>query len=97
MASSTGSAEKLIEGVNQVHAEAAAGGIHAKHGAIKASTRARIRFSAMASMLARAMSEPGSNYGPEITEPLAKAGHAPAGRGDGVQRVRRRPDHTAAT
>jgi hypothetical protein len=27
----------------------------------------------MASMLSRSMSEPGSNYGTEITEPLAKA------------------------
>lgn len=73
MASSTGSAEKLIEGVNQVQAEAASGGIHAKHGAIKSCTEGSIRFSAMSSMMSRAMSEPGSNYGPEITEPLAKA------------------------
>ena len=74
MAASTGSAEKLIEGVNQVHAEAASGGIHAKHGAVKSCTEGSMRFSAMAGMLARAMSEPASNYGPEITEPLAKAG-----------------------
>lgn len=73
VASSTGSAEKLIEGVNQVQAEAASGGIHAKHGAIKSCTEGSIRFSAMSSMMSRAMSEPGSNYGPEITEPLAKA------------------------
>jgi hypothetical protein len=75
MASTTsaGSAEKLIEGVNQVHAEASAGGIHAKHSGIKSCTEGSLRFSAMASMLSRAMSEPGSNYGPEITEPLAKA------------------------
>lgn len=69
----TGSAEKLIEGVNQVHAEAGAGGIHAKHGAIKACTEGSLRFSAMAGMMSRAMSEPGQNYGPEITEPMAKA------------------------
>lgn len=75
MASTTsaGSAEKLIEGVNQVHAEASAGGIHAKHSGIKSCTEGSLRFSAMAAMLSRAMSEPGSNYGPEITEPLAKA------------------------
>jgi len=67
-------AEKLIEGVNQIHAEAAAGGIHAKHAAIKAATEGAMRFSSMQGMLARSMSEPGSNYGPEITEPIAKAG-----------------------
>ena len=71
---STGSAEKLIEGVNQVHAEAASGGIHAKHAGIKACGEGAIRFSAMLQMMARAMSEPGQNYGPEITEPLSKAG-----------------------
>jgi hypothetical protein len=70
---STGSAEKLIEGVNQVQAEAGAGGVHAKHGAIKSCTEGSLRFSAMSSMMSRAMSEPGANYGPEITEPLAKA------------------------
>jgi hypothetical protein len=74
VASSTGSAEKLIEGVNEVHAAAGAGGVHAKHGAIKACTEGSLRFSAMAGMMSRAMSEPGANYGPEITEPLAKAG-----------------------
>ena len=71
---SSHAAEKLIEGVNQIHAEAAAGGIHAKHAAIKAATEGAMRFSSMQGMLARSMSEPGSNYGPEITEPVAKAG-----------------------
>lgn len=70
---STGSVEKLVEGVNQIHAEAAVGNIHGKQRGIKASTEGSIRFSQMASMLSRAMSEPGNNYGPEITEPLAKA------------------------
>jgi hypothetical protein len=70
---STGSVEKFVEGVGQIHAEAAAGGIHAKQRGIKASTEGSMRFSAMASMLSRTMSEPASNYGPEITEPLAKA------------------------
>jgi hypothetical protein len=73
-ATSTGSVEKLVEGVNQIHAEAAAGNVYAKLRGIKASTEGSIRFSQMASMLSRAMSEPGSNYGPEITEPIAKAG-----------------------
>jgi hypothetical protein len=70
---STGSVEKFVEGVNQIHAEALAGGIRAKHRGVKASTEGCMRFSAMAAMLSRTMSEPGSNYGPEITEPLAKA------------------------
>jgi hypothetical protein len=70
---STGSVEKFVEGVNQIHAEAAAGGIHSKQRGIKASTEGCMRFSAMAAMLSRTMSEPASNYGPEITEPLAKA------------------------
>src|SRR5262249_15397879 len=69
---SSHAAENLIEGVNQIHAEAAAGGIHAKHAAIKAATEGAMRFSSMQGMLARSMSEPGSNYGPEITEPVAK-------------------------
>jgi hypothetical protein len=72
VASTTG-AEQLIEGVNRIHAEAAAGGIHHKQAALKAAAEGSIRFSAMAQMLARTMSEPGNNYGPEITEPLAKA------------------------
>jgi hypothetical protein len=72
VASTTG-AEQLIEGVNRIHAEAAAGGIHHKQAALKAANEGSIRFSAMAQMLARTMSEPGNNYGPEITEPLGKA------------------------
>jgi hypothetical protein len=69
---STG-AEQLIEGVNRIHSEAAAGGIHHKQAALKAASEGSIRFSAMAQMLARTMSEPGNNYGPEITEPLGQA------------------------
>jgi len=71
---SSHAAEKLIEGTNQIHAEAAAGGIHAKQAAMKASHEGSVRFSSTAMMLSRQMSEPGQNYGPEITEPLAKAG-----------------------
>lgn len=70
---STGSVEKLIEGINQLHAEATAGGIHAKQRALKAATEGCIRFAQMAAMLSRSMSEPSSNYGPEITEPAAKS------------------------
>ena len=69
---STASAEKLIEGINEIHAHAAAGGIHAKREAIKAAHEGAIRFAAMLAMLARQMAEPGQNYGHEITEPLAK-------------------------
>jgi hypothetical protein len=67
-------AEKLIEGINQVHAEAQTGGIHAKQAALKACHEACVRFAAMAGMLSRQMSEPGQNYGQEITEPIAKSG-----------------------
>lgn len=71
---STASAEKMIEGINEIHASAAAGNIHAKRAALKAIHEAIIRFAAMLQMLSRQMSEPGSNYGPEITEPIAQAG-----------------------
>lgn len=70
---STASAEKAIEGVNEIHAHAATGGINAKREAIKALHELDIRVSAMKTMLSRQMSEPGMNYGPEITEPLARS------------------------
>lgn len=77
---STASAEKLIEGINEIHAHAATGGINAKREAVKAVHEGFVRFGAMLAMLARQMSEPGQNYGHEITEPLAQAGtHAQAG------------------
>jgi len=71
---STASAEKLIEGINEVHAHAQSGGIHAKREAVKAIHEGLIRFGAMLGMLSRQMSEPGQHYGPEITEPLAQSG-----------------------
>ena len=71
---STASAEKLIEGYNEVYTHAMAGGIHAKREAIKAMHEASVRGAQMSQMLARTMAEPGSNYGPEITEPCSKAG-----------------------
>ena len=77
---STASAEKLIEGINEIHARAQAGGIHAKREAVKAIHESLVRFSAMLMMLSRQMSEPGQHYGPEITEPVAQAGqHCQAG------------------
>lgn len=71
-ASGAAGAEQFIDGVNQIHATAASGGINAKQAGIKSATEGCIRFSAMLQMLARQMSETG-RYGPEITEPLAKA------------------------
>ena len=69
---STASAEKLIEGINEIYAKAASGGIHAKQEAVKAAHEACVRFASMSQMLARTMSEPDQNYGPEITEPMAR-------------------------
>ncbi len=71
---SSGAVEQVIEGIHSIHGSAAAGNIHAKHRAIKACAEAAVRFGQMASMLSRVLAEPGSNYGPEITEPLGKAG-----------------------
>jgi hypothetical protein len=71
---STASAEKLIEGINEIHAHAQSGGIHAKREAVKAIHEGLVRFGAMLTMLSRQMSEPGANYGPEITEPVAQGG-----------------------
>jgi hypothetical protein len=77
---STASAEKLIEGINEIHAHAQSGGIHAKREAVKAIHEGLVRFGAMLTMLSRQMSEPGANYGPEITEPVAQGGqHCQAG------------------
>jgi len=71
---STAAAQKMIEGITEIHAHAQAGGIHAKREALAAIHEGATRFAGMVQMLARQMSEPGMNYGPEITEPLAKAG-----------------------
>jgi hypothetical protein len=71
---STASAEKMIEGITEINAHGAAGGLTAKQEAIRSAHEAAVRFAAMCQMLARTMSEPGSNYGPEITEPIAGAG-----------------------
>lgn len=73
MAASGSAVEQFVEGVNQIHAQAQAGGLRAKQAAVKACHEACVRFSVMAAMLARQMSEPGMNYGSEITEPIAKS------------------------
>lgn len=70
---SSGAVEQAITGVQGIHASAQAGNIHAKHAAVKACGEVFTRIAAMVSMMARALAEPGANYGPEITEPLAKA------------------------
>jgi hypothetical protein len=73
-------AEKMIEGIQEIYARAASGGLTAKQEAVRAAHEGAVRFAGMMQMLARSMSEPGSNYGPEITEPLTKAGqHFQAG------------------
>ena len=68
----TGGTEQLVEGINQVHAAAVSGNIKAKLQGIMASNEGAVRFGQMTSMLSRTMSDE-SNYGPEITEPIAKA------------------------
>lgn len=72
---STASAEKAIEGVNEIYAHGMSGGIHAKQEALKAIHELAVRAAQMVVTFARQMAEPGSNYGTEITEPLATAGN----------------------
>ena len=73
-------AEQMIEAIQAIYAHAASGGINAKQEAVRAAHEGAVRFASMMQMLARTMSEPGSHYGPEITEPLSKAGqHFQAG------------------
>lgn len=71
---STASAEKLIEGVNEIHVHAASGNIIAKQEALAAAYEAASRFAATMDMLGRQMSEPDNHYGNEITEPVRTAG-----------------------
>lgn len=70
---STGAVEQAIEGVHGIDASARAGNIHAKRTAVKAFIELATRLSHTMNMLSTALSEPGSSYGPEITEPIAKA------------------------
>ena len=79
MTAVTGAVEQAIEGLIGIHEGALAGNINDKRAAIEALAEVQRRASALAGMLAREMSEPGSNYGPEITEPIAASGtHAQA-------------------
>ena len=77
-AGASGAVEQLVDGVNQLHAHAQAGNVNAKHGAVKGGHEGLVRFAAMWNMLARSLGELG--FGPEITEPIAKAAmHVQAG------------------
>ena len=71
---STASAEKMIEGANEIHAHAASGGILAKKEALAGAHEAATRFAATMEMLGRQMSEPDSHYGNDITEPVRTSG-----------------------
>jgi hypothetical protein len=71
--SGTAATEQFVEGINRLHAEAATGGIFHTQAAIKGMNEGSLRFSSLAQMVSRILSEPGRNYGPEITEPLGKA------------------------
>lgn len=77
---SSAAAEKMIEGIQEIYEHAARGGLNAKQEAIRAAHEGASRFAGMMQMLARTMSEPDHRYGPEITEPIGKAGeHFQAG------------------
>lgn len=70
--SNPGAVEQAVDGMQRVHATAAAGNIRAKQWAIKVCAEILTRVSALALMLSRTVAERG--YGPEISEPLARAG-----------------------
>lgn len=70
--SNPGPVEQAVDGLHRVHATASAGNIRAKQWAIKVCTEIFTRAAALALMLSRTVAERG--YGPEISEPLARAG-----------------------
>ena len=72
--SSNASGEKIVEGAEELHKHAAAGNINAKMEALAGAAGGATRFAATMEMLGRTMSEPDTRYGPEITEPIVKAG-----------------------
>lgn len=68
--------EGAIEGLHRIRDHAVAGGIRAKHAAIKALVQLCQSASEMALSLSRALAEPGpggGRYGLAVTEPLAQA------------------------
>jgi hypothetical protein len=70
--STPGAVEPVVDGMHRVHAHAAAGNLRSKQWAIKVCAEIFARASVMALMLSRTLAERG--YGPEITEPMARAG-----------------------
>jgi len=73
---STAAGEKITQGANELHAHAANGNINAKMEALAGAEGGATRFAATMEMLGRTMSEPDTRYGPEICEPIVKAGAA---------------------
>ena len=71
---STAGAEQAIEAIDRLVARAMAGNILTKREVLLALHEVFTRASAGVVSLSRDMAEPGSNYGPEITEPIAKSG-----------------------
>jgi hypothetical protein len=70
--STTGSVEPMVDGLSRVHQRAAAGNIRTKQWAVKVCAELCTRLSALLLMMSRTLAERG--YGPEISEPLARAG-----------------------
>ena len=64
--------EQAVDGMHRVHSRAAAGNIRSKQWAIKVCAEVFTRISSMMMMMTRALVD--ARYGPEITEPLLRAG-----------------------
>ncbi len=70
---SSGIAEEIINGLSKLQAQALSGNMIDKHEVVKVLTEVAIRSGTTVTTISRAMAEPDSHYGPEITEPIAKA------------------------
>lgn len=68
----SGAVEPMVDGLQHVHQRAAAGNIRTKQWAVKVCAELCTRMSALLLMMSRTLAERG--YGPEISEPLARAG-----------------------
>jgi hypothetical protein len=74
-----GASADLFTAVQQVMSQARAGGLKAKHRAVKALTEMHDYISQAETSLAQEMSEPDSDYPPQIWEPIAQtAAHSKA-------------------
>jgi hypothetical protein len=62
----------MVDGLQRVHQHAAAGNLRTKQWAIKVCAELCTRLSSLLLMMSRTLAERG--YGPEISEPLARAG-----------------------